>query len=67
MMELIKGEIYTVWFNSRRYWADVGYIGKNRNGDLKMESTTYGDVYLVSKDLKTITVNEKIYDLDSIC
>ena len=66
--EMIKNEIYTIWYNDRHNYADVEFIGRNRKGDYKMESITYGWVYLVSKDFKTVTLeNGKVYEMDSIC
>lgn len=67
MAKLIKNETYTVWYNGRKYWADVEYIGRDRAGNYKMESCTYGDIYLVSRDQQSIIVNGKMYDIDSIC
>lgn len=62
-----KGNFLTIWFNGHKYWADVEYIGNDKKGNKKLESCTYGDIYLLSKDLGTITVNGKDYAVDSIC
>lgn len=67
MQKMIKNETYTIWFNNRKCWADVEYVGNDKHGNFKMESCTYGDIYMLSKDQKYITVNGKQYAVDSIC
>ena len=65
-MKLVKGEIYMVWFDDEKLWAETEYIGNTKSGCLKMESTTFGDIYLISKDLRTVTVLGRTYDITRI-
>lgn len=65
-MNFVKGEIYMVRFNGEDFWAEVEYRGKDKLGNFKFESTTFGDIYKVSKDLKTIDVCGKLYEITRI-
>ena len=53
-----KGTIVTLYFYDDKgdeLYAECGFIGTNRNGEYRFRSVIYGWIYLVSKDLETVT------------
>lgn len=51
------GERTTLYFfdkNGEERWAEVEYIGRNRQNEYKFRSVLYGWLYFVSEDLETV-------------
>lgn len=60
------GEQVFVCCRNNEAFALVEYIGRGRNGKLKFESCTYGDIYTMNKDQTKFTMGSKTYDVDYI-
>ena len=60
--KLQKGDEITLWWkgsNDETQYAKVEYLGRDKNGNYKFESTTYGWIYLVSKDKSKVKMPNK--------
>lgn len=60
------GEQVFICCKNNEAYALVAFVGRRRNGELKFESCTYGDVYTLSADHTKFTMGSKTYDVDYI-